>query len=116
MLDATAGPSPASSGRHAVETRISEFLERSLGAGWLAPNYPLLFALATVLGLYLAGRQAQPTTLVPVLVFKAGVFTIVVAFVSARLFVALEKFGYCSQNPIESLNDWQAGIASSGAY
>lgn len=99
-----------------METRISEFLERSLGAGWLAPNYPLLFALATVLGLYLAVRQAKRTTLDPYLVFKAGVITIVAAFVSARLFVALEKFGYYSQNPIEILNYWQDGLASSGAY
>src|ERR1051325_9667480 len=116
MLESTAGPSPASSGRHAVETRISEFLERSLGAGWLAPNYALLFALATVLGLYLAVRQAKRTTLDPYLVFKAGVITIVAAFVAARLFVALEKFGYYSQNPIEILYYWQDGLASSGAY
>ena len=99
-----------------MEPRISEFLERSLGVGWLAPNYPLVFAVATVLGLYLAVTQAKRTALDPYAVFKTGVVTIVAAFVSARLFVALEKFGYYSQNPIEIFYYWQDGLASSGAY
>lgn len=99
-----------------METRISEFLERTLGAGWLAPNYPFLFAVAILLGLYLAVRQAQHSGLDPYKVFKVGVITVVAALISARLFVALEKFGYYSERPIEILYYWQDGLASSGAY
>jgi len=99
-----------------METRISEFLERSLGAGWLAPNYPFLFAVAILLGLYLAVRRAQHSGLDPYQVFKAGVIVVVAALISARLFVVLEEFGYYSERPIEVLYYWQGGLASSGAY
>ena len=99
-----------------METRIADFLEHSLGAGRLAPNYPLLFAVAILLGLYLAVRRAQHSGLDPYQVFKAGVITVVTAFVSARLFVVLEKFGYYSARPVEVLYYWQDGLASSGAY
>lgn len=99
-----------------METRIADFLERSLGAGWLAPNYPFLFAVAILLGLYLAVGRAQHSGLDPYRVFKAGVITVIAALVSARLFVVLEKSGYYSERPIEILYYWQDGLASSGAY
>ena len=99
-----------------METRVAEFLEQSIGAGWLAPNYPLLFAVAIVLGLFLAVREAKGAGLDPYRVFKAGVITVVAALISARLFVTLEKFGYYSERPIEILYYWQDGLASMGAY
>lgn len=99
-----------------METRLVEFLERKLGAGWLAPNYALLFALAVLLGLYLAVRYAKNTGRDPLKIFKVGVITVGAAFISARLFVVLEHFGYYSERPAEIFYYWQDGIASSGAY
>jgi len=99
-----------------VEPRLAEFLERKLGAGWLAPNYAFLFALAVLLGLYLAVRYAKNTGRDPLKIFKVGVITVGAAFISARLFVVLEHFGYYSERPAEIFYYWQHGIASSGAY
>lgn len=99
-----------------METRLAEFLERKLSAGWLAPNYALLFALAVLLGLYLAVRHAKDAGRDPLAIFKVGVITVGAAFISARLFVVLENFGYYSERPVEIFYYWQHGIASSGAY
>jgi phosphatidylglycerol:prolipoprotein diacylglycerol transferase len=95
---------------------VSAFFEQKLGAGWLAPNYPMLFSLAIVLGLYFAVRQAKPTGLDPFRVFKVGVITVCAALISARLFVVLENFNYYSERPAEIFYYWQHGLASSGAY
>jgi phosphatidylglycerol---prolipoprotein diacylglyceryl transferase len=99
-----------------VGPSVSAFFEQQLGAGWLAPNYPMLFSLAIVVGLYLAVRQAKQTGLDQFRVFKVGVITLCAALISARLFVVLEKFSYYSERPAEIFYYWQDGLASSGAY
>ena len=99
-----------------MEPTISTFLEQWLGAGWLAPDYSMLFALAIVLGLYLAVRNAKHQGLDEVLVFRLGMITVCAALISARLFVVSEKFSYYAERPAEIPLYWQDGLASSGAY
>jgi phosphatidylglycerol:prolipoprotein diacylglycerol transferase len=99
-----------------METRLAQFLEEQLGAGFLVPDYALLYTVAALLGLYLAVRKAGAAGLDPLAVFKAGVITIGMAFVSARLFVVAQNFDAFVEDPIEALIVWRGGTASSGAY
>ena len=99
-----------------MEIRLAEFLEHWLGAGFLVPDYCLMFSIAVLLGLSLTVRNAKRGNLDSYVVFRVGVTTIVAAFIGARLFVVFQNASYYAQRPFEVFYYWQDGIASSGAY
>jgi len=99
-----------------MRPRIVSYLDALAGAGWLVPDYALLYALAMLLGGYLAIRAAEREGLDAARVFRIGAVTIVAALVGSRLFVVAQYAGYFIEHPLEVFDYWNWGTASTGAY
>lgn len=99
-----------------MRPRLVEFFEGIVGTGFFVPDYAILHALAIVFCIGVALREAERTGQNPARVFRAGMITVAVALLSARLFTVLQHADYYSSQPWEAFLPWGAGSASSGAF
>lgn len=99
-----------------MRDRLAAYFDEWAGIGLLVPEYYLLYAVAVVLGMYLAVREAERDGLNPVSVFRAGLVIVAAAMVGARLFVVAQYWGYYRLHLSELMKIWEGGTASTGAY
>ncbi len=99
-----------------MRIRIVNFFESIFNFGFFVPDYNFLYAVATVLGIYLVIQNAENKGLDVKKVFWACLITVAFTFISARFYVVFQQIGYYMQQPIEIFKFWKTGTASSGAY
>lgn len=99
-----------------MRERWTGSLEHMAGMGWLIPDYAFLYAAATVLGIYLAVREAERGGLDAFAVFKACLVIVVAALAGSRLFVVAQYWEYFRLHMADIVKIWDGGTASTGAY
>jgi phosphatidylglycerol---prolipoprotein diacylglyceryl transferase len=85
------------------------------GAGWMVPDFPVLLALAVVLGVHLTVLRAERDALDARAAFRVSVVACGAAFVGARLYVVLQDWSFYRVHPSEIVRVWHGGLASFGA-
>jgi phosphatidylglycerol:prolipoprotein diacylglycerol transferase len=98
-----------------MRPRIVEWLGGMSGMSYLVPDYALLLSLAIVAGVFLTLQRGEKSGLEPIRVFRVCVATVVVALVSARLYVVIEHWDHYGAHKDEILRIWEGGLASYGA-
>ncbi|NJD67736.1 MAG: prolipoprotein diacylglyceryl transferase [Candidatus Methylomirabilota bacterium] len=76
--------------------------------------YGLLFAVAVLLGTWLAQREAARRGEDPEQLLNVIVYGVMWGLLGARLYYVLFNWGYYSQNPLKILAVWEGGLAIHG--
>ena len=96
--------------------RIASYLDEWFGAGWVVPDYGIIHAVAILLCLWLAIREAERRGLDAAQVLRIGLVTVAAALVGSRLFIVVQYAGWFVEHPLDVFAWWKWGTASSGAY
>ena len=79
-------------------------------------TYGLFIALAFVVAMWLAGREAERRGLDPRMIQDLGFLVLIAAIVGARLFFVLIEWRHFSENPSQIIQIWKGGLVFYGGF
>jgi phosphatidylglycerol---prolipoprotein diacylglyceryl transferase len=79
-------------------------------------TYGALIALAFLVGLLLAAKEAKRKGIDPERMMDLGLYILIAAIVGSRLFQVAVEHKYFFQNPLEIVKIWKGGLAFYGGF
>ncbi len=79
-------------------------------------TYGALIALAFLVGLILAAKEAKRKGIDPERMMDLGLYILIAAIVGSRLFQVAVEYKYFFQNPLEIVKIWKGGLAFYGGF